>query len=274
MTEQQPPRRHRTPAPAAPGRPPRGLGVDRTAHPHEPPTVAPPVWHTLALLRRVFTTEAEPAGHYIEARWPIVLAILLAVGLYATLPDRLTFGPTWLPPAVELALLLPLLVTEPHWHPAAGWPWQRGVSTLLVGVIQLSNLLSLGLLIAGLLEGSAKTTGAQLIVEAGKIWLTNILVFGLWYWELDRGGPRARHWRTPRPPDFLFPQMSSPDLAPPGWMPTFVDYLYVAFTSATAFSPTDTLPLTPPAKLLMGVQSLISLLTLALVAARAVNILT
>ncbi len=231
-------------------------------------------WHVPALLRQVPGNPPEDPAHYIEARWPITLAIVTAVGLYATLPERLTFGPTWLPPVIVLALLLPLLLTEPHWHPSAGWPWQRVISTLLVGVIQLANLLSLVLLIDSLLRGVAKTTGEQLIVEAGKIWLTNILVFGLWYWELDRGGPRARHWRTPRPPDFLFPQMTSPDLAPSGWMPTFVDYLYVAFTSATAFSPTDTLPLTPPAKLLMGIQSLISLLTLALVAARAVNILT
>jgi len=247
---------------------------------HEPTTPHRRIpWHAPMLLRRVAGRPAAPGEpedphHYIEARWPVMVAIVAAVALYATLPDRLTFGPSWLAPAIELALLVPLVLNEPHWHPDAGWPWQRIVAILLVGIINLSNLASLALLVDSLLTpGAIKASGTELIVQAGQIWLTNILVFGLWYWELDRGGPRARHWREARPPDFLFPQMSSPDLAPPGWMPTFVDYLYVAFTSATAFSPTDTLPLSPNAKLLMGIQSLISLLTIALVAARAVNIL-
>ena len=110
-------------------------------------------------------------------------------------------------------------------------------------------------------------------MTAIQIWLTNVIVFGLWYWELDRGGPGARCRENHREPDFLFPQMSTPAAAPPSWAPRFLDYLYVAFTNATAFSPTDTLPLTAWAKVLMAIQSLASLLTVALVAARAVNIL-
>jgi hypothetical protein len=101
-----------------------------------------------------------------------------------------------------------------------------------------------------------------------------VIVFGLWYWELDRGGPSARHDPHHREPDFLFPQMATPGAARPDWAPGFLDYLYVSFTNATAFSPTDTMPLTPLAKGLMGVQSAASLLTVALVAARAVNILS
>ena len=113
----------------------------------------------------------------------------------------------------------------------------------------------------------------ELIFAAMQIWMTNVIVFGLWYWELDRGGPSARCRTSHREPDFLFPQMSTPAAAPPDWAPMFVDYLYVAFTNATAFSPTDTLPLTTWAKVLMAVQALASLLTVALVAGRAVNIL-
>jgi hypothetical protein len=106
-----------------------------------------------------------------------------------------------------------------------------------------------------------------------QIWFTNVLAFGLWYWEFDRGGPGSRSHVHHREPDFLFPQMANPDAAPKDWCPSFIDYMYVTFTNATAFSPTDTMPLTQWAKLLMAVQSLASLLTVALVAARAVNIL-
>jgi hypothetical protein len=246
--------------------------TQQTETPHPEPRRA--VWHTPLLLRRIIPPAApDDPGHYVEARWPIVIAAVAAVGLHATLPAELTIGPTWLIPVIEGALLLPLLLTEPHWHRISGWQWQRRLSLLLVGFIGIANLASLGLLIS-ILMGGSHTTGAALFLEAGKIWLTNVLVFALGYWELDRGGPRNRHWRTAAPPDFLFPQMSSPEVAPPRWMPTFVDYFYLSFTNATAFSPTDTLPLGAPAKMLMLVQSAISLLTIAFLAGRAVNILT
>ena len=144
------------------------------------------------LLREVLGDGSGPPA-YIEARWPIVLTVGVAVGLSATLPEHLTFGPTWLAPILEVGLLIPLLLTEPHWHPAAGWPWQRAFSTGLFGVLNASNLASLGLLVILLLHGG-RASGAQLITDAGKIWATNILVFGLWYWHLDGGGPRARPW--------------------------------------------------------------------------------
>ena len=115
--------------------------------------------------------------------------------------------------------------------------------------------------------------GKNLLFYATQIWFTNVLVFGLWYWELDRGGPGERCASRHREPDFLFPQMANPGAATFDWHPSFVDYLYVSFTNATAFSPTDTMPLTEWAKVLMMIQSLASLITVALVAARAVNIL-
>ena len=116
-------------------------------------------------------------------------------------------------------------------------------------------------------------SAARLIVNGGSIYLTNIIAFALLYWELDRGGPAARTHGIEIYPDFLFPQMTSPDLAHPEWEPTFGDYLYVSFTNATAFSPTDVMPLTRPAKAAMALQSTVALATLALVIARAINVL-
>ena len=207
-----------------------------------------------------------------ESRLPAALAVLAAVLLYVTLPARLTLGPTWLLPALELAVLVPLFVAAPrrgHDEPR----WHRLAALSLVAAVTLANIASLALLVRGLLTGLARQEGSALLLGAIQIWLTNVLVFALWFWELDRGGPSARCRATHREPDFLFPQMTSPAGPPPGWAPRFLDYLYVAFTNAAAFSPTDVLPLTRLAKALMLVQALASLLTVALVAARAVNIL-
>lgn len=148
----------------------------------------------------------------------------------------------------------------------------------LTGFVTLINASSLVSLIAALLAHTASKTGQTLLLDAVNIWLTNVIVFGLWYWSIDRGGPASRGVTRSKDCDFLFPQMqmqtqSTSDTRSPAWSPGFVDYLYVAFTNASAFSPTDTMPLSGRAKLLMMVQSSISLLTLALVAARAVNIL-
>jgi uncharacterized membrane protein len=149
----------------------------------------------------------------------------------------------------------------------------RVAAIILIALINAANVVSLGELIDALLYRTTAIGGRQLIVASVPIWLTNVIVFGLWYWELDRGGPGRRLRADHRRPDFLFPQMSTPGCADPGWTPGFVDYLYTSFTNATAFSPTDTMPLTPSAKLLMAVQSTASLLTVALVISRAVNIL-
>jgi uncharacterized membrane protein len=219
-----------------------------------------------------------------EPRWPASLAILAALALYITLDVRfqLPFGPPalrpierWLTPALEMALLVPLSLRAPRRHPNEP-KWARIAAVALIAVVNLSNVISLALLVNGLLHGSSDlgpNPGSVLFFSAINIWLTNVIVFALWYWELDRGGPDERSSPQHREPDFLFPQMSTPGCAPQGWRPHFVDYLYVSFTNATAFSPTDTMPLTRWAKLLMLAQSLASLLTIAMVAARAVNIL-
>jgi uncharacterized membrane protein len=206
-----------------------------------------------------------------EGRWPASVAVVAALALYVALPANLTVGPTILLPVLEVALLVPLSIASPRRHRDEA-RHIRAASLILIALINAANVGSLILLIQRLLRGGA-TNGRQLLVAAVLIWLTNVIVFALWYWELDRGGPGARAHQHTRAPDFLFPQMDVTTVAPPGWRPVFVDYLYVSFTNATAFSPTDTMPLTSWSKLLMLGQSLASLLTVGLVAARAVNIL-
>jgi hypothetical protein len=146
-------------------------------------------------------------------------------------------------------------------------------SLALIAAISLANLWSAGHLIRGLIRHKDLSDAGTLLANGAAIYVTNIVSFGLWYWEFDRGGPVARAQAQRAYPDFLFPQMSSPELASPNWAPNFIDYLYVSFTNATAFSPTDTMPLSRWAKLLMGVQSAVSLATVGLVIARAINIL-
>jgi uncharacterized membrane protein len=204
--------------------------------------------------------------------WPARLAILLAVALYLLLPDQLIPGPRWVVPGLELAILLVLATFTPHWTQEAS-SLRRVLVVALVALVTFANLANLGLLVHALLKGGVQN-GRELILASIAIWLTNVIVFGLWYFELDRGGPTKRHQQDHREPDFLFPQMATPGAGRPDWSPSFLDYLYVSFTNATAFSPTDTMPMTVAAKTLMGVQSVASLLTVALVAARAVNILT
>jgi hypothetical protein len=206
-----------------------------------------------------------------ESRWPPALAVLAALLLYITLPPHLTLGPAWLMPALVVVLLLPLVLMGPV-RPAEA-PVRRKLGILLIAIVNAANIASLVLLVHTLLTPGNKENGWALLVSATAIWLTNILVFGLWYWELDRGGPQARLRASRRDADFMFSQMIAPSCAPMGWLPSFADYLYVAFTNATAFSPTDTMPLSTIAKALMTVEALISLLTVLLVAARAVNIL-
>lgn len=208
-----------------------------------------------------------------ENRIQVGLAILAAAGLQLFLPRGFTvIHPRWLIPMLEIGLLASLFVLNPHRktrYAAVG----RYVSLLLVALISLDNGLSAFLLDFNLIHGTAGDQAGPLLAFAAAIYLTNVIAFGVWFWELDRGGPFARAAATNPYPDFLFPQMTEPHLASEHWEPRFGDYLYVSFTNATAFSPTDTMPLTRWTKALMATQSAIALSTIALVIARAVNIL-
>jgi uncharacterized membrane protein len=208
-----------------------------------------------------------------EPRWPALLAIAVAVALQLILPDRLIvgLGNRALIPALEGALIVTILIANPG-HISREQTRLRIIGVSLIALTTVANGISLIELIHALLYGT-KAGGRPIVYASVPIWLTNVIVFGLWYWELDRGGPAARQSPSHRRPDFLFPQMSTPGSAP-GWVPDFLDYFYTSFTNATAFSPTDTMPLTAWAKLLMALQSLASLVTVAVVVSRAVNILS
>ena len=218
--------------------------------------------------------------------WMARAAVLIIALLQLLLVNDLTFGPRWLAPAIEFAMLVPLSIAtawnqakvrvatvEHHWQAIGNYRlWIRRAAILLTGVISLINCGALFELVKNLLQGhggSAQT----LLVDALNIWVTNVIIFALWFWSTDRGGPPTCGLTKRAEADFLFPQMTLQDRELGNWIPGFIDYLFLAFTNATAFSPTDTLPLTARAKLLMMTEAMISLLTVALVAARAVNIL-
>jgi len=205
--------------------------------------------------------------------WPGQLAIAAALALYLILPPKLTIGPNWVLPAAELVVLAALVAATPR---GGRTPKRRRVLALsLVLVATVANLVAVGLLTHYLVIGG-HARGADLINGGAVIWCTNLVLFAVWYWELDRGGPVApeKNERPQLTPDFLFPQMTDARYAAPGWKPHFGDYLYVSLTNQTAFSPTDTMPLTARIKLLMGVQSVASLITVGIIVARAVNILS
>jgi len=208
-----------------------------------------------------------------EARWQVAVAVAAAVGLQYLLPGRLVlFHPAWLLPTLQILLLAALVTANPRRINIES----RAIRLLgltLAAVLSLANAWSVARLVIGLVNGTEGKTPGPLLVTGGIIWLTNVIVFGVWYWEFDRGGPVARAHAYRMYPDFLFAQMTTPQLAHPDWEPAFGDYLYLSFTNAAAFSPTDVLPLSRWAKMGMTAQASVSIVTVALVVARAVNIL-
>lgn len=148
----------------------------------------------------------------------------------------------------------------------------RRLTLILIAVITLANIVSMTLLVHELLNTNV-SQGRNLIYSAIAVWLTNVIVYGLWFWEIDRGGPHLRAGSSAGWPDIQFPQMENPSLAPPTWRPRFTDYLYTSFSNGSSFAPADAMPLSTRAKVLFAAESLVSLVTVAVVAARAVNIL-
>lgn len=196
---------------------------------------------------------------------------MIVIFLQYALPDGLAMGiqhPICITEAVLAVVLLALSPKRINKHHMP----TRILGLSLTTIMTISNTASAGLLIGFLINGDAKDP-KHLLLSGASIWLTNIIIFSLWFWDLDRGGPGARAEAKNQYPDFIFPQMADPGYAPEHWHPNFFDYLYTSFTNASAFSPTDVMPLTRWAKMLMMVQSLTSLLTVGLVVARAVNIL-
>ena len=209
----------------------------------------------------------------IEHRGPVVLAVLGVVFVLTMLPSRIRLFPTWTPYAIGTGLLLPLVGT---WLSGGRprWLWLERVTMIAFSVLaEALTLITLFYLIHQMLNRPVEFSGRQLFMSSVAAWVTNVLTFSLLYWRIDCGGPEARMNNTVAKPDWLFPQASVPEAAPPGWRPTYVDYLSIAFTAATAFSPAEGLPLTRRAKLLMMVESSVSLTTLIVVASRAIGLL-
>jgi hypothetical protein len=218
-----------------------------------------------------------------ENRFPPAVAVLVAAAAYALLPESLLIGPRFVIPITEMVLLAALMITNPTRF-VRQTRWSRLASTVLASVVIGANLVALGILISKLI--TPDQSGPSLLLAAMQVWLTNVIGFGLLYWELDRGGPVARR-NTERdalpPADWRFSQDENHDAIvevaassskATGWVPTFIDYLYVSLTNSSAFSPTDTMPLSSRAKALMGLQATAALFTSLLVIARAVGDLT
>jgi uncharacterized membrane protein len=207
-----------------------------------------------------------------EPRLPVIVAALATIALELVLPARVADRPRWVFGIVAVLILVAIYVANPKRidRPSKG---RRTASIVLIALLSANNAASAVRLVLDLTRSQGIRSPAALLLTGGAIWLTNVLVFSLWYWELDRGGPGERAVGSSPFPDFLFPQMSSPELAPADWEPAFVDYFYMSFTNATAFSPTDVMPMSRWAKLTMLLQSAISLAVVVLVIARAVNIL-
>jgi hypothetical protein len=232
------------------------------------------------------TSYTEPTRpDYAQARTALLAVIFLQIALNTHLSAGAGIFAHWLLPAAEAVLLLVLssittlgirglrrgsLSLDDYMQRHGGAP--RVLAFTLIALITIANTVSLVRLVDALLHAT-KATGVALLDDAANLWITNLICFSLWYWELDRGGPARRGLPNERRPDFLFTNMTAPDFCESDWRPGFVDYLFLAFTNAAAFSPTDTLPLTGRAKAVMMLQAGASLLTIALVASRAVNIL-
>jgi uncharacterized membrane protein len=208
----------------------------------------------------------------IESRVQVMSAIAVAIVLTALLNARVANHPRWLLPGLAAILFVIVLLVNPTKSPERA-KQLRPLTFSLLAVMSVGNAASAARLIIDLVNGEGIKSADTLLLTGGAIWVTNMIIFAVWYWEFDRGGPGARAMMTKQYPDFVFPQMSDQKNADPEWEPHFVDYLYLSFTNATAFSPTDVMPFARWAKVTMMAQSAVSLIVVVLVVARAVNVL-
>ena len=209
-----------------------------------------------------------------EHWWPVALAIVVATALHVALPAKYRVNPPWIAPAVLLGLLAALIIGDPG-RIDRQQSWLRIVTSAVIGCITLANLFAAVRLVVAILTNNKlyATNATGLLATGGVIWATNVIAFGLWYWDLDRGGAAARAHHPQANPAFIFPEMLHSDYVPATWVPQFVDYLTLGFWTATAFSPTDISAIKPWAKLMMITEAAVSLVIAGLVIARAINIL-
>jgi hypothetical protein len=218
--------------------------------------------------------EPAPSAARGEHWWPVAAAVIVVVGIHVALPARYRVHPGWVVPVALLVPLVVLIVGDPG-RIDRQKTWLRILTGVLIAVITLANLLAAGRLVVDILTNNklyANNAGG-LLAAGGVIWATNVIAFAMWYWDLDRGGAAARAHPPGRPPAFIFPEMQNSDYVAVTWMPRFIDYLFLAFWTATAVSPTDTVAIKPWAKLLMMLEAAGSIALAALVIARAINIL-
>lgn len=212
-----------------------------------------------------------PAATHPERRWPMALAVLGAIAFQVGTPHQGRVPFWWIFPVLEFALLCVLIVVDPGRIDDRSARARR-VTITLIAVMTVGTVVGVAILLHDILT-SRPLTATDLLGRGSALWVTNVIVFSLWFWELDRGGPAERGAGSSIPPSFAFPENATPEFAADGWIPRYPDYLYLAFTNATAFSPTDTLPVRTWAKMTMLVQSAVSLVTAILVIARAINVL-
>jgi uncharacterized membrane protein len=217
----------------------------------------------------------ESAGATVrgERRWPMAITLLVAMALPFLLPPKYSLGPRWILPVVEALLLVALVVADPGRIDRRS-DFIRALSIGLVVILVGGAAVATVRLVVDLIRGGPETNSPTQLLQVGSLtWVYVLITFCFLYWELDGGGPEARARAAPEFPDLAFPEHLNPQMARPGWQPEFFDYLYLAFTNAVAFSPTDVMPLARWAKLAMAVEAVASLIILGLVIARAVNIL-
>ena len=223
----------------------------------------------------VYGSESDASDTQVqgEKRWPMAVTLLVAVVLPFLLPQRFSFVPRWIVPAVEVVLLVALIVTDPGRIDRRSTV-VRGLSIALVAILVIGAAAVTTRLAVDIIRGGPETNSpGQLLRIGAVVWFYVIITFSFLYWELDGGGPEARARSAPEHMDLAFPEHLNPRVAPPQWRPEFFDYLYLGFTDATAFSPTDVMPLARWAKLAMAIEAMASLIVVGLVIPRAVNIL-
>ena len=211
---------------------------------------------------------------HIEPRWPVVLTVVVVNLILMLLPNRIRVAPEWFPPLFGIAMILPMVILS-FTSTKARWLRIESIVTaiflLIAGLAVIDELLSL---LSSMLRHPTAVNGLRLLASSIGVWASNVLIFSLVYWRTDRGGPEARANCCSTKPDWLFPTEGAPqEDVPLNWRPTFIDYLFLSYCSATAFSPAEAQPLTPRAKLLLMVESIVSLVTVIAIAARAINIL-
>lgn len=220
-------------------------------------------------------TYPEPAPavpHKGERRWPMALAVIVSIALQIGTPRRGRLPVWWVFPLIEIVVLAVVIIQDPGRIDRRSNTARR-LTIALIAIMTMGTTTGLVVLMLDILRSVQGVTATVLLGRGASLWVTNVIVYSLWFWEIDRGGPAERAAGSTIRPSFAFPENATPELAPEGWIPRYPDYLYLSFTNATAFSPTDTLPVQTWAKMTMMLESVVSLVTAILVIARAINVL-